>query len=410
MSTPNPDPLPEQPAFIAPFVSPSAHYLAPTTNPSFPHPLAAEARQAPNNIPSPPSPEQEPDPDWSVSPLPKLPPFLGRLPDSITLLNVAADFGLDPSSFKDGHYRCPFHDDKKPSLKLNQPDSKLGWFYCFGCEVRGDLIHWVANHTKQSPLNAYMMIRQFYDLGPDEFLHASTPHPIRGKVRLGGKRTPSLPELEALASSGMWDLTALRMLACRELLLVVPNYSGHRAYALVDPYYRVAVLRRLDGGLWKGTQKALLAKGSNLGVPIGIHQIEGFDHLALCEGGPDYFRLLSLITEAGSTDFVLPLMMPSAAAKTFQSALSASFRNKRVRIFAHNDPHGMASAKSWKEQLQKVHAEVDVWIPPHIPLPDGLFTSDLQDLYFKLSPHSRAQLKELSNLLNFNVLLFQSRL
>ena len=377
--------------------------------PSFPLAPLDAAPPPPNDTPSPPSPEQEPDPDWSVSPAPKRPPFRERLPDSISLLKVATDFGLEIATFNGTAYRCPFHDDKNPSLKLNQPDSKSGWFYCFGCGARGDLIHWVANHTKQPNLGAYLMIRQFYDLGPDELLHASTPHPIRGKVRLGGKRAPTLPELETIASSGMWNLTALRILACRQLLQLVPNYSGHRAYALLDPYYRVAVLRRLDGLLWQGTYKALLAKGSNLGVPIGIHQSEGFDYFALCEGGPDYFRLLSLITEAGRADSVLPLMMPSAAAKTFQPYLLGSFANKRIRIFAQNDPSGIAAARAWKLQLQN-RAELDLWIPPRYALPEGGFTTDLQDLYFKLSPHSRAEVKELRDLLNFNVVLFEPRL
>jgi hypothetical protein len=410
MNTPNTDPLPEQPGIVAPFLSPSALYAKQAAAPSVPFALANAVPQPPDNVPSPPSPDPEPDPDWSVSPLPKLPPFIERLPDNITLGKVTSDFGLDLSTFNGTAYRCPFHDDKNPSLKLNQPDSKNGWFYCFGCHAAGDLIHWVALHTKQSKLAAYMMIRQFYGLSADQMLHASNPRHFRGKVRIGGRRTPTLGELEALAASGSWDLTALRILAARDQLQVVARYSRHQAYVLLDPYYRVAVLRRMDGGLWNGTHKALLAKGSNLGVPIGVHQIEGFDYLALCEGGPDYFRLLSLITEAGRTDWVLPLLMPSAAAKTFKPYLIGSFRNKRIRIFAHNDQPGIAAARAWKDQLQAARAEVDVWIPPRIALPDSQATTDLQDLYFKLSPHSRAEVKELKDLLNFNVVLFEPRL
>jgi hypothetical protein len=423
MNSSNTDPLPEQGPFVAPFLSPAAFHLAPSA-PSFPLqkaddllfpddiPLASEAPRkelesgASSSLAQSSIGDEHPDPDWSVAPLPKLPPFIERLPDSITLRKVATDFGLDSATFNGTRYRCPFHDDKRPSLKLNQPDSKAGWFYCFGCGASGDLIKWVANHTKQSNLNAFMLIRQSYGLGPDDILHAAKPRAIRGKVRIGGRRAPTLAELEALASSGSWDLSALRILACRDLLQVVPRYGGHRAYALIDPYYRVAVLRRMDGLLWNGTEKALLAKGSIAGVPIGVHHIEAFDLVALCEGGPDYFRLLSLITDAGSSDSILPLMMPSAIATKIHPSVLASFRLKRVRIFAHNDQRGIASAKSWKEQLQKVRAQVDLWIPPLIPLPDGQPTTDLQDLYFKLSPNSRASLTQLADLLNFNVILF----
>lgn len=411
MNSSNADPLPTQPAIVAPFPSPVSPYSKQAAlAPLFPLKILAAAPSHHDHIPDPPSaPEQEPDPDWSVSKLPKRPPFTQRLPDNITLLKVATDFGLDPRSFNGTSYRCPFHNDNKPSLKLNQADSKNGWFYCFGCKATGNLVHWVAIRTNLSRLKAYMTIRNFYALGPDELLPFAKLQPPRGKVRIGGMRTPTLAELETIAQSGYWDLSALRILAAHNLLTFVKRYSGCLAYALRDPLDRVAILRRFDGGLWKGEHKAILAPGSNLGVPIGVHQIDAFDYLALTEGGPDYFRLGSLITQAGHTNWLLPLMMPSAAATRINPALINSFANKRIRIFAHNDASGIAAAKAWKDQLSAARAEVDVWIPPQIALSDSEPTSDLQDLYFKLSPQIRAGLKELTDLLNFHVTLFEPR-
>ena len=34
---------------------------------------------------------------------------------------------------------CPFHNDRTPSMKLNED-----YFYCFGCGVHGDVIDFVA--------------------------------------------------------------------------------------------------------------------------------------------------------------------------------------------------------------------------------------------------------------------------
>jgi CHC2 zinc finger len=68
------------------------------------------------------------------------PPFLKRLPENISLLSVLAAHGLNLDSFNGSLYLCPFHADKHPSLKLNKPDSRDGWFYCFGCNARGDMI------------------------------------------------------------------------------------------------------------------------------------------------------------------------------------------------------------------------------------------------------------------------------
>ena len=36
--------------------------------------------------------------------------------------------------------RCPFHDDKTPSMTINDKD---GMFYCFGCGAKGDIINFV---------------------------------------------------------------------------------------------------------------------------------------------------------------------------------------------------------------------------------------------------------------------------
>jgi DNA primase len=54
------------------------------------------------------------------------PPFLKRLPENITLLSVLEAHGLDLDSFDRGLYLCPFHAEKKPSLKLNNPNSRDG--------------------------------------------------------------------------------------------------------------------------------------------------------------------------------------------------------------------------------------------------------------------------------------------
>jgi hypothetical protein len=78
---PNPDPPREQPAIVDLFASPSAFSRkhAPAA-PPLPFALAGAVAQTPDDIQSPASAGQEPDPDWSVSPPPKRPPFKERLP------------------------------------------------------------------------------------------------------------------------------------------------------------------------------------------------------------------------------------------------------------------------------------------------------------------------------------------
>ena len=40
--------------------------------------------------------------------------------------------------------RCPFHDDRRPSLLVDERD---GHFYCFGCRARGDVIDYLMRHA-----------------------------------------------------------------------------------------------------------------------------------------------------------------------------------------------------------------------------------------------------------------------
>ena len=50
---------------------------------------------------------------------------------------AAAYYGLQVS--RNGMACCPFHDDRHPSMKLNER-----YFYCFGCGATGDVIDLVA--------------------------------------------------------------------------------------------------------------------------------------------------------------------------------------------------------------------------------------------------------------------------
>ena len=55
----------------------------------------------------------------------------------VTARQAAEIYGLTVR--RNGMARCPFHDDKTPSLKLDER------YYCFGCHVTGDAIDFTAN-------------------------------------------------------------------------------------------------------------------------------------------------------------------------------------------------------------------------------------------------------------------------
>ncbi len=56
---------------------------------------------------------------------------------AVTVRQAAEHYGLKVS--RNGMACCPFHNDRHPSLKLNED-----YFYCFSCGATGDVIDFVA--------------------------------------------------------------------------------------------------------------------------------------------------------------------------------------------------------------------------------------------------------------------------
>ena len=71
---------------------------------------------------------------------------------AISVKQAAKHYGLNVN--RNGMACCPFHNDRHPSLKLNED-----YFFCFGCGAKGDVIDLVARL-----LDVYK--RQMYSVVP----------------------------------------------------------------------------------------------------------------------------------------------------------------------------------------------------------------------------------------------------
>ena len=67
--------------------------------------------------------------------------------EAVTLRQAAKAYGL--RVLPNGMTCCPFHEDKHPSLKLNED-----YFFCFGCGASGDVIDFTARLFGISPKDA----------------------------------------------------------------------------------------------------------------------------------------------------------------------------------------------------------------------------------------------------------------
>lgn len=75
----------------------------------------------------------------------------------VTARQVAERYGLKIR--RNGMACCPFHNDKHPSMKIDQN------YYCFACGAKGDAISYVAERFGLSQLEAAKKINEDFLLG-----------------------------------------------------------------------------------------------------------------------------------------------------------------------------------------------------------------------------------------------------
>lgn len=92
---------------------------------------------------------------------------------SITVREAAQMYGIEVN--RSGMACCPFHDDKNPSMKLNEE-----YFYCFGCGATGDVIDFVARLFGLNSYEAAQKLSQDFGIDPDKHPAAiALPKPKR---------------------------------------------------------------------------------------------------------------------------------------------------------------------------------------------------------------------------------------
>ena len=77
--------------------------------------------------------------------------------ERVTARQVAERYGLKVR--RNGMACCPFHNDKHPSMKIDQN------YYCFACGAKGDAVNYVAVLFGLSQLEAVKKINEDFSLG-----------------------------------------------------------------------------------------------------------------------------------------------------------------------------------------------------------------------------------------------------
>ena len=80
-----------------------------------------------------------------------------KVKERVTARQVAERYGVKVS--RNGMARCPFHNDKHPSMKIDRN------YYCFACGAKGDAVNYVAALFGLSQLEAAKKINEEFTLG-----------------------------------------------------------------------------------------------------------------------------------------------------------------------------------------------------------------------------------------------------
>ena len=89
---------------------------------------------------------------------------------TVSMPEIVAGYGIKPN--RGGMIRCPFHNDRTPSMKIYEDH-----FHCFGCGAHGDVIRFAELYFNLSPLEA---AKKLID---DCRLPVSTDGGLRGRSR-----------------------------------------------------------------------------------------------------------------------------------------------------------------------------------------------------------------------------------
>ena len=96
---------------------------------------------------------------------------------AVPVRQAAEHYGLKVN--RNGMACCPFHNDKHPSMKLNEE-----YFFCFGCGANGDVIDFAARLFDLSSYEAAQRLAADFGISTEQGQAVAAPHkPKRLHIR-----------------------------------------------------------------------------------------------------------------------------------------------------------------------------------------------------------------------------------
>ena len=144
---------------------------------------------------------------------------------AISVKQAAEHYGLKVN--RNGMACCPFHNDRHPSLKLNED-----YFFCFGCGATGDVIDFVARLFDLSSYEAAQKLAVDFGLDPKPPTAVALPRPKHPYIR-------QFREDEMVDNSGNHELV-------EELADQIDDLRGDRQDILAEVAERTDLQARMN--------------------------------------------------------------------------------------------------------------------------------------------------------------------
>lgn len=301
---------------------------------------------------------------------------------------------------------CPWHSEKTPSCYIS---SHKGRFHCFGCGVDGTVIDYTALKRGITPTDAIKELAARMSRGSADSngrSQSAKPKPPGAPYSPTPRALPKLPLLYNGGTRDLVNLALLRKISVEALRLATSGgllwfcdlKDGPelvRAWVITDHTRRNAQGRRLDGEHWRHVWGDADAKqwvqleparrrkvrgfsGNWASWPMGIEEAQGYNRIALVEGGPDFLAAFHFAIAEGR-EAVAPVAILGASNRIPNDVLDL-FTGKRVRLFPHADAAGLRAAVAWESQLRPVVAYVDAFDLSRLNMTRGKTVKDLNDL------------------------------
>lgn len=274
---------------------------------------------------------------------------------SITIFDVGKILYPNHKLSKSCH--SPFRQDNKPSFSVFDNGRS---FKDFGTGEGGDVITFYRLATGVEFLDA---ITQLSELNLNGVIARRLPRERKKELEHPVLESPTRIEINKIAKLRSLSSEGVALSVARRFLFT-GDIKEHRAWILTDDRRVYYAARRLDGEPWRDqnvTRKCYTLHGSKARWPIGALDIAKYPCVALVEGGPDLLAAHHFIYQSNREKEVGVVCMSASSIKKIVDTAWMGFKNKRVRIFAHNDEPGRIAGECWKEQLARIASYVDIF-------------------------------------------------